>query len=87
MKNIQSRNSKILYRSKPSSCREDNALDMDEFQGFFKKYSPLLISLVGILILVIIGELRRAWLLLAVGLGMQYVWIRIKYPRVEQKVR
>jgi hypothetical protein len=54
---------------------------MDQFQDFFKKYSPLIISLVGVLFLLIIGELRRAWLLLAVGLAMQYFWMRIKYPR------
>jgi hypothetical protein len=54
---------------------------MDEFQDFFKKYSPLIISLVGVLFLLIIGETKRAWLLLAVGLAMQYFWMRIKYPR------
>jgi hypothetical protein len=56
-------------------------LDSDELQGIFKKYSPLLISLVGTLFLLVIGDFRRAGLLLAVGLGMQYLWIRFKYPK------
>jgi hypothetical protein len=56
-------------------------LDKNELPSLIKKYSPLLISLVGILILIAIGEIRRAWLLLAVGLGMQYFWMRLKYPR------
>jgi hypothetical protein len=56
-------------------------LDMDEFQDFFKKYSPLIISLVGVLFLLVVGEIKRAWLLLAVGLAMQYFWMRFKYPR------
>ncbi|MQY62602.1 hypothetical protein GH146_04900 [archaeon] len=54
-------------------------MDMDEFQGFFKKYSPLVISFIGIMFLLAIGDYRRAWLLLAAGLGMQYFWIRLRY--------
>jgi hypothetical protein len=54
---------------------------MDEFQAFFKKYSPLIISLAGVLFLLIIDETTRALLLLVVGLAMQYFWMRIKYPR------
>ena len=53
-------------------------MDMDEFQDFFKKYSPLIISLVGVLFLLVIDELKRAWLLLAVGMAMQYFWMRVK---------
>ena len=56
-------------------------MDMDQFQDFFKKYSPLIISLVGVLFLLVIDELKRAWLLLAVGMAMQYFWMRVKYPR------
>ena len=56
-------------------------MDNDELQGLFKKYSPLIISLVGILFLILIGDLRRAYALLAVGLGMQYIWMRLRYPK------
>ena len=33
-------------------------MDMDEFQGFFKKYSPLVISFIGIMFLLAIGDYR-----------------------------
>ncbi|MBT8171969.1 hypothetical protein KJN74_03775 [Candidatus Bathyarchaeota archaeon] len=56
-------------------------MDIDEFQGLIKKYSPLFISLIGIIILLVLGEIQRAYLLLGVGLAMQYFWMRIKYPR------
>ncbi|MCJ7722356.1 hypothetical protein MUO98_08150 [Candidatus Bathyarchaeota archaeon] len=56
-------------------------MDMDELQGLFKKFSPLIISLIGVLFLVATGDYRRALLLLAVGLGMQYFWMRLRYPR------
>jgi len=54
-------------------------LDMDELQGLFKKYSPLIICLIGVLFLVATGDYRRALLLAAVGFGMQYFWIRLRY--------
>ena len=54
-------------------------MDLDEFQGLFKKYSPLVISLIGVMFLLAIGEYRRAWLLVAVGLGMQFFWMRFRY--------
>ena len=56
-------------------------MDSDELQGLLKKYSPLLISLVGVLFLVAIGDLKRSWYLLAAGLAMEYFWMRLKYPR------
>jgi len=56
-------------------------MDSDQLEGFFKKYSPLLICLVGMTYLVATGEIRTASILLGVGLGMQYFWIRRKYPR------
>jgi len=56
-------------------------VDSDQIQGFFKKYSPLLICLVGMAYLVATGEFRTASILLGVGLGMQYFWIRSKYPK------
>ncbi|MCW4021700.1 MAG: hypothetical protein NWF02_00850 [Candidatus Bathyarchaeota archaeon] len=56
-------------------------MDSDQLQGFIKKYSPLLICLLGMAYLVARGQHGTASLLLAVGLAMQYFWMRSKYPR------
>ena len=56
-------------------------MDSDQLQGFIKKYSPLLICLIGMAYLLVIGQQRTASLLLAAGLAMQYFWMRSRYPR------
>ncbi|MCW4016043.1 MAG: hypothetical protein NWF06_06720 [Candidatus Bathyarchaeota archaeon] len=54
-------------------------MDNDEFQGLFKKYSPLFISLVGIIFLIAIRDYKRSLYLLLAGLAMQYFWMRLRY--------
>ncbi|MDG6222132.1 MAG: hypothetical protein IAX21_08565 [Candidatus Bathyarchaeota archaeon] len=56
-------------------------MDSDQLQGLFKKYSPLIICLAGMVYLIATGQIRTASILLGVGLGMQYFWMRSRYPR------